>query len=217
MSKRSTVKYEDDPHQFYREPAFCVEQLFENMNFGDSLIYDPSCGKGNILDVAKTKGHSTVGSDIVDRFPAHRFFRANYIKQTKFPTPVDQPLSIICNPPYGTVDGVRYMANRFVKKTLADLDFYRAAFLVPIEFNCGQTRFAEIYSKRAPSHVLFCCQRPSMPAGNAIEGMGDRAYKEGMADYCWIVWTRGGPYRTEAIYMRPHADGPPPRDRIIKN
>lgn len=217
MTKRSKVKYEADPHQFYREPRFCVEQLFENLSFGDSLIYDPACGKGNILDVAKAKGHSTVGSDIVDRFPAHRFFPANFIKQSKFPKPVDQPLSIICNPPYGTVDGVPFMANRFVKKALASIDFYRAAFLVPIEFACGQERYGEIYSKRAPSHVLYCSQRPSMPPGLAVEEMGDDAYRGGMADYCWIVWTRGGPFRTEAIFMRPQADGAPERDRLLKN
>ena len=217
MTKRSKVKYEADPHQYYREPRFCVEQLFENVSFGNALIYDPACGKGNILDVAKSRGHMTVGSDIVDRHSPHRFFPANFIKQTRFPSPDDRSISIICNPPYGTVDGMRFMANRFVKKALRAIDFHRAAFLVPIEFACGQERHAEIYSKRAPSHVLFCCQRPSMPPGLAVEEMGKDAYSGGMADYCWIVWTRGGPYQTEAIFMRPGDNPPPPRDRIIKD
>lgn len=217
MTKRAKVEYEADPYQWYVEPEFSNSQLFDNMDFAGSLIWDPSCGKGTILDVAKERGYQTVGSDVVDRHPRHRFFRANYLTQTRFPKPDDRPLSIVCNPPYGTVEGVRYMANRFVKKTLAEVDFYRAAFLVPIEFNCGQERFSEIYEKRPPSHVLFCCQRPSMPPGVELEKFGEGIRGDGMADYCWIVWTRGGPYRTHAIYMRPEADDGPVRDRRKRN
>jgi hypothetical protein len=213
MTKRAGKKFEADPSQWYIEPEFSDRQLFQNLDFGGSLIWDPSCGKGTVLDAAKARGYQTVGSDVVDRHPRHRFFRANFLTQTRFPKPEDRPLSIVCNPPYGTVDGVRFMANRFVKKALADVDFYRAAFLVPIEFNCGQERFFEIYSKRAPSHVLFCCQRPSMPPGTVLAEHGEAARGGGMADYCWIVWTRGGPYRTETIYMRPDVDDGPVRDR----
>lgn len=217
MTKRLKVQYPKDEHQFYKEPRFCVDQLFDNMSFGASLIWDPACGSGNILDVAKERGHQTVGSDIVDRYPRHRFFRANFTLQKRFPKPDDRPLSIVSNPPYGTVGGVPFMANRFVKHALAEVDFYRAAFLVPIEFLAGQDRYKEIYSKRAPSHVLICSQRPSMPPGAAIEEMGDAAYSGGMADYCWIVWTRGGPYQTATIFMRPDADARPERDARIRN
>ncbi len=215
MAKRNAVKYEADPHQFYKEPAFPVEQLFNHMDFSGSLIWDPACGSGNILDVAKRRGYSTIGSDIVDRHPAHRFFRGNFLKQSRFPAPLDRPVSIITNPPYGTVGEVSFMANKFVMKALAEVDFYRAAFLVPLEFSCGQDRYRDIYSKRAPSHELKCCQRPTMPPGAKVEDLGAEAYKGGMADYCWIVWTRGGPWRTEVIYMRPDADAPPERDQRI--
>lgn len=217
MTKRAKVDYPAEPYQWYREPRFCVEQLFDVMDFRGSLIWDPSCGSGNILDVAKARGYETVGSDIIDRNPAHRFFRANFLKQNRFPKPVDKPLSIICNPPYGTVDNVPFMANKFVFKALRDVEFYRAAFLVPIEFVCGQYRYNQIYSRRPPSHFLPCVQRPSMPPGAVVEDLGSDAFKGGMADYCWLVWTSGGPYRTELVFLPPESDAPAPVEKRIRN
>ena len=51
------------------------------VDFGDDLIYDPCCGGGNILDVAKRYGHPTIGSDVIDRNPRHKFMRGNILTQ----------------------------------------------------------------------------------------------------------------------------------------
>ena len=212
MTKRMEGKggqYPRDPYDWYREPPSAVEPLFDAINFDDDLIYDPSCGGGNILDVAKGRGHLTFGTDIIDRHARHPFRRGNFLQATRFPAPSDRRLSIVNNPPYGYIKGI---ALQFILKVLREADYHRAAFLVPIEFTCGQDRQRELYSKFPPSHVCFLTKRPSMPPGAAVEDLGDEAYRNGMADYVWIVWTAGGPHRTEALFLPPSAAAPkPPR------
>jgi hypothetical protein len=220
MSKRDGKggrKYPPDPHQYYREPRFAAEQVFDSLDFGGGMIWDPACGSGNILEVARDKGYRTFGSDIVDREerpPRHDFARSEFLKRRELPFAVrpGERLSIFCNPPYGRVGGVANMGERFVRHALAHFAerCYRLAFLVPIEFVAGQSRYWNIYSRRRPSHVLIHCQRPSMPPGAAVAALGDKAFGEGMADYLTIVWTEGGPYRTELVFMRPDDSTRPP-------
>jgi hypothetical protein len=203
-------QYPRDPYDWYREPPEAVDPLFDAIDFGDDLIFDPSCGGGNILDVAKRRGHPTVGGDIVDRHPCHTFHRGNYLQATRFPSMPGRALSIVNNPPYNYVRGI---ALQFILRTLDVVPFHRAAFLLPIEFTTGQERYRELYSKRPPSHVGFLMKRPSMPPGALVADMGDDAYRGGMADYVWIVWTAGGPYRTEALFLPPSAPRLPQRPK----
>ena len=70
-------KWERADHDWYCESPAVVEQLMQAIDFADDLIWDGCCGKGNVLDVAKRYGHPTIGSDIVDRKPAHDFTRGD--------------------------------------------------------------------------------------------------------------------------------------------
>jgi hypothetical protein len=229
MSKRSSRKFEADPHQFYREPRFTAEQAFDSLEFappgatrGESVIWDPACGAGNILNVAAGRNYRTFGSDIVDR-PArarsHPFERTDFLKLREFPfrSSLDEPVSLLCNPPYGRVGGVANMGERFVYHALEHFGerCHRLAFIMPIEFQCGVDRYWNLYRHRRPSHVLICCQRPSMLPGELVE-QGRKA-SGGMADYCVLVWSAGGPYRTEAIFMRPDdSTRPPEAERRVR-
>jgi hypothetical protein len=191
-------------YDWYREPEFPVRQLFEALQFGTGnaldLIYDPCCGGGNILDVAKRRGHLTFGSDVVDRKPLHRFVRGNFLNVTKCPTPPPgHSLSIVCNPPYSYEPDI---AERIMRHAL-DMPVRMAAFLVPIAFLCGQERWRFFAQERNPSHVLYCSQRPTMPPGHLVDQMAS-PYEGGMADYVWVVFT--GPrhrWRTQSIWLRP--------------
>ena len=211
MTKRLEGKagqYPRDPHNWYREPRSTVEQLADvrlpngDTLFGDDLIFDPCCGKGNVLDVFKSRGHRTVGSDIIDRHPRHDFHQSNVLHRTTWPRVAGKPLSIVTNPPYGKQDGYRSIGSDIVHRIINLAPFRRAAFLLPIEFLCGQDRFG-MYQRWKPSHVAYCSERPSMPPGAMVEDMGDAAYTNGMADYCWIIWTAPHGWRTESIWLRP--------------
>lgn len=217
MTKRAGKSYPADPHQWYREPRSTVEQVFDSLDFPPGVIWDASCGVGNILDVAHERGFRTFGSDIVDRpgrHPRHAFRLVDFtrLRDLPFVPPLDGEVSLFCNPPYGKVAGVANMGEKFVyhaRRHFRDR-LARAAFVLPIEFMCGQDRYFDLYERDRPSHSLICCQRPSMPPGAMVEDMGAKAFSGGMADYVVLVWTRGGPFRTEAIFMRPTAAGRPP-------
>jgi len=208
--KHQAEAYAPDPHGWYVEPRSCVEQLFDGLDLGNDLIWDPSCGTGNILDVARDRGHPTVGSDIVQRGCKHEWFRANFLTQTKFPRCGDRRLSIVNNPPFNTPPG---SAQAFMLRAIEHVPFRRAAFIVPLAFLCGQDRYSELFAKYPPSHVLFYSQRPSMPPGAEIEAMGDAAFRGGKNDFVAVVWSAGGPHRTEAKWLRPDRVSAESRDR----
>lgn len=207
MSKRAGKSYAQQAEQWYVEPRFMVEQIFDALDFRAGTIWDASCGGGNILDVAADRGLETFGSDIVDR-PSrdrrHPFRMVDFLslKSLPFRRPPGGKVSLLCNPPYGKVGSVANMGTRFVehaRRYLAD-ELERMAFIVPIEFAAGQERF-ELYSRDRPSHLLIASQRPSMLSGELLE-QGRKA-KGGMADYCVLVWTIGGPHRCETRWLRP--------------
>lgn len=214
-------KYEQDSHQWYVEPPFTDEQVCQSIDLGGGVVWDPCCGKGTTLDAAKASGHVTFGSDLVNRGARHQFRQLDFLKAKALPFRplIDKPVSILTNPPYGRVGNVQNMGEEIVKHALRHFaeSCYRMAFILPIEFQCGQDRYWQIYERNRPSHVLICCERPSMPPGHKIEELGDKAFRGGMADYCVIVWTGPHSERTETIFMRPRdLTRPPTTARRIK-
>lgn len=217
MTKRGDGKgasYDRDPNGWYVEERATVAQLADAIPFEvdgvPDLIWDPACGGGNVLDVMRSRGHAIVGSDIIDRpkwnpltFAGGRFYRANFLKATRFPSDPEgrRALSILCNPPYNEPE--KGIAAAFVHRALNLVPFHRAAFIVPIEFLTGQTRYHELWSRFPPSHVCIYCERPDMPPGELLSALGEDARGGGMQDFCAVVWTAGGPYRTETIFLRP--------------
>lgn len=214
MTKRGDGKgasYDRDPLGWYVEERSTVEQLADAIPFEvdgvPDLIWDPTCGGGNVLDVMKARGHEVVGSDVIDRpkwnpatFAGGRFYRSNFLLSTKWPTGRGA-LSILFNPPYN--EPVKGIAAAMIHRALNMVPFHRLAAIVPIEFLTGQNRYDELWSKFPPSHVCIYCERPDMPPGEALRAFGEEARGGGMQDYCAVVWTAGGPYRTETIFLRP--------------
>jgi len=222
VSKREGDKYPRDPNGWYVETRACVRQVARVISFAASgtpdLIWDPACGGGTIPDVMSELGHEAIGSDIIERRrwgrQPYTFFRRNYLTSTRYPIRHDRALSVFCNPPYNEPEvGI---AERFIHHTLDHVPFNRAAFIVPIEFACGQGRYERLYSKRQPSHVLFFMERPSMPPGQQLLDHGEDARGGGMQDYVCVVWTAGGPHRTEAIFVPPDSAPAPKSDRRIR-
>lgn len=194
-------KWERSDYDWYIEPPRAVEQLLDGIDFGDDLIWDPCCGKGNILDVAKQWGHPTFGSDIKMRGARHRFVRANILSQVSaMPTLPDRPTSVICNPPYGYEADI---AERIITRILECFAVRRAAFILPIAFLAGQERWrSDRLARFKPSHACIYRERHTMPPGNMIDTMTN-PFEGGMADYCALVFTRPHRWRTEAVWLRP--------------
>ena len=204
-------KWERAPYDWYREGPRPVEQLLNAINFGDDLIWDCCCGAGNILDVARRWGHQTVGSDIVDRNPRHRFIRGNILTHiSKAPTLPGRATSLICNPPYSYEPDI---AEKIITHVLERFAIRKAAFILPIAFLASQDRWAKNRLGRwKPSQVCIYRERHTMPPGMLIEQMA-KPYEGGMADYCVVVYSTPHRFRTELIWLEPGHHEPRQKSR----
>jgi hypothetical protein len=194
-------KWDRAPYDWYCDGPRVTEQLLSRIDFGNDLIWDPCCGRGQILDVAKQWGHPTIGSDVVDRHPRHRFFRGNVLTLTKGPRPEDRELSVITNTPYSYEKDI---AERIILHLLDHFAPRRAAFILPIAFLAGQERWRgnRFAGRFFPSHTCIYRERHTMPPGHLIDEM-PKPFEGGMADYCALVFTRPHRFRTETVWLPP--------------
>lgn len=199
------------PLDWYVDEHWCADQLAIVLSDlalerKEALaVWDPCCGMGNTLQAAHYRHLPVIGSDLVDNFawdnfedqPAPRFFSGDFLEQTAAPA----PCSIICNPPYSYVKGI---AEAFARHALT-LTSRRVAILMPSKWLASQARY-QLFTDHPPQAVLHLCQRPSMPPGDMIAAMGNRAFRGGMIDYCWIVWDvkrPTAPGQTRTIWLPP--------------
>lgn len=194
-------KWERSDYDWYIEPPRAVEQLLDGVDFGADVIWDPCCGRGNVLDVAKEWGHLTFGSDIIDRHPRHQFARGNALQLTRIPFKPqgDREVSIISNPPFSYEPDI---AERIILHCIEAFNVRRAAFILPIAFLAGQERWGRILGRTTPSHVGIYRERHTMPPGKLIATMAN-PFAGGMADYCAVIFTRPHRWRTELIWLKP--------------
>lgn len=175
-----------DPDDWYVEPRWCVEALADLL--GDrlrgDLIWDPCCGRGTVLEVFAARSQKVLGTDVARRFEEldYAFSQNDFFKCDRLPTL--RPSSIIFNPPYKE-------SKAFIRHALGLATHFVAA-LVPLTFLASRVR-APFYAEHPPLYVAILSRRPSMPPGALIDQLGDRAFKGGKTDYCWLVWDRRQP------------------------
>lgn len=190
------------PLDWYVDEVWCARQLAEALGgFAREReqgldIWDPACGSGNTLEAAWFAGFRCWGSDLVNNFQWSTFdldygglcspewFAADFLDRLRAPA----PCSIVCNPPYSytKVQGVP-IAELFARHALT-LATGRVCLLLPTKWLASQQRFRLFMEDAPPAAILQLTQRPSMPPGDRIAAMGNRAFRGGMIDYCWIVW-----------------------------
>lgn len=215
-TKTTAKRWPKVPYDWFCESQRVVEQLFHGLaavgcTFEDDLIWDPCCGAGNVLNVAKRYGHPTIGGDVIDRHPPHKFIRANILTQVpRMPVMSARQTSVISNPPFSYEPDI---AERIISTILERFNVRRAAFILPIAFLASQERWkSNLFAGRwKPSHVGIYRERHTMPPGHLIETM-ENPFGGGMADYCVLVFTRPHRWRTETVWLSPgHFPDPPPR------
>jgi hypothetical protein len=74
--KGHAYRYEPIPNEYFREPRWAPERLFDNEPIQGSL-HDPCCGGGTIVSVALDRGLQATGSDIVTWDSARRKISEN--------------------------------------------------------------------------------------------------------------------------------------------
>lgn len=207
------------PLDWYVEEQWCTEQVIEAIGFDGEIedgaaIWDPACGMGNVLAAFQglDNEHYVIGSDVVDNVDCTQFmpnghglnapdefFIADFLALEKAPA---ERCTIFSNPPYSYRKGI---LEAFVRQALR-LATHKVCMIVPNKWLASQTRFRLFMRDHVPSHVLHYCQRPSMPPGDRIALMGNRAFRGGMIDYACVVWDAQGatePGDTRTIWLPP--------------
>jgi hypothetical protein len=208
------------PLDWYVEPEWCTAQLiaalgeFRAERLQGLSIWDPCCGRGHVLAAFQGYGLKTHGSDLVRNlepgvFVGRQlppFVSADFLELDRAPA----PCSIVCNPPYsykkvayGDLRGL-LISEAFARHAL-QLATGRVCLLLPSKWLASQSRY-RLFTEHPPFAVLHLCQRPSMPPGDRIAAMGNRAFRGGMTDYCWIVWNVEHPtplHATQTVWLPP--------------
>lgn len=189
---RST-DYERADNDFYVEPRWCVEALADAMEFPDS-IWDPCCGSGTISSAFFDRGYRILATDIVERWK----YQIETWDATQYGTPnciaPGIRLNVVTNPPFKLAETIT--------RRILDLIDYRLAVLQQLSFLASKGRHA-LFTEFPPSDILILSRRPSMPPGHMIEEMGDKAFKGGTTDFCWIVWTKPHDRETRVRWLNP--------------
>lgn len=153
---------------FYDTPPEAVHALLkvERIPF---LIWEPCCGKGNIVNVLRSAGHEVVATDLNDRGCPDSLDRIDFLLPCKFDCG-----AIVTNPPFS-------LAEKFVIAALQ-----RAPLVIML------LRLAFVESQRR-SHILdggklarihvFSKRLPMMHRA----GWEGRKANSGMA-FAWFVW-----------------------------
>ncbi len=167
-------EYREDPLGWYVEHPDVSIALFDKLDelgLGLEALHDPSCGQGNIVDVALARGIRATGADIVDR-AAGRFAVRDFLQDTT------AYWNIVGNPPYKR-------AVEFIRYGLAHvLPGGRVIVLAQLSFLSSQNRHSLF--DRYCSHVFTFSQRPSIPPGEELLRHGEAIRGSGSRDYAWL-------------------------------
>lgn len=197
LKKKQAHVWARDEHDWYVDPPHASEALFRVEEF-DGAIWDPACGKGNIVLNALAAGHEAVGTDIVDRHPVEPPW---FLGERDFLGRDIDALApnIVTNPPFYRAKG----AEAFIRKALSIAEGKVAAF-VDIRFVAGNERATGLFTEFPPERVYIIHPRVSCPPGAYLEAGGKAG--NGSSDWCWLVWPveglRDGRLGTELKWLK---------------
>jgi hypothetical protein len=204
------VQYERPDGDWFCEPAWAADLIFASGMIPDTaMIWDPACGRGNIVQAAKRAGHRlAIGTDLVQRGGALCEFDFFRDRPERFQQPGHR-VAIVSNPPFN-------LALEWAIRALA-LNLGPVALIVQLRFLAGLTR-AHLYAEYPPAFEAVFADRPSMPPGEQIEALGDAAFSGGTIDFACIVWNtdRTGPTVVRKLYREANFAGVAGKYRAAK-
>ena len=162
--------YERRTDDYYVEPPWIVDARIGVETFG-ALVYDPSCGAGNIPKRFLAHGIDAVGSDIRDR--GYGDTGIDWIQSINVYGATD----IVSNPPYG-------IAQEWIEHSLTQVAG-KVAIITRLAF-LESTKRKTWFRETGLTRVWVSSKRVSMPPGESgIEAKG------GAIAYAWYVWEVG--------------------------
>jgi hypothetical protein len=163
-----------DSYGHYIDPAWCSNRLFETEDFGPhgASVLDPCCGWGTISRAARDAGST------------------DFLKDDP---PIRAPWSIVCNPPF---DSIQQFCERAV-----DLVTFKAALLIlhrRLPAAGGWLRQLPLQS------IVFLTPRPSMPPASYIAAGNQPG--NGREDFAWLIFNKQTPFDSTRVRWL-HRDG----------
>jgi hypothetical protein len=163
-------------HDFYQTPYSMTRQFLDRVVIPDgSLILEPCCGNGAIVNILKERNLNIINHDLfVDGIDF-----LIYEKKSDY---------IITNPPLS-------LSTEFILhcKKVAEKQF---CLFMPIEYLHGEERYKKIYSidDGYPLTDIYVFTRRAMLTD---EVRPDGMYDTGMVTWAWFVWTKIGIQRIQ--------------------
>ncbi|TFZ55568.1 hypothetical protein E4V01_21845 [Methylorubrum sp. Q1] len=185
---RQSHIFERQAEDWYCEPAWCWQRLFERKGFVRGMtVLDPACGLGTCVEAAHAAGMQALGSDIVARWEAvpgrqGAYWLSNFL--TGFPTRSGDgwefPDIIASNPPFKDAEAFATLALQRAQSMVC--------LLLPSKWAQGERR-ARWLATTPLQRILYLCPRPSMPPGEVIVSGGKPG--NGTVDFSIFVWLHG--------------------------
>lgn len=174
LRKRESYLWKRDPLDWYVEPDWCSQRLFDLVEF-EGLIWDCCAGTGRIAEAARAAGYDARASDIEPRGHPVNFLDIKVCFAMTEPCVAN----IVSNPPYKLALEVTQFALKVA--------LFKVAMFLPANWVQGEKRSRWLESTPL-RQVLFVCPRPSCPPGDIIrQGV---VPGNGTTDYAWFIWDR---------------------------
>ena len=185
--------------------ARCSARLFQAEKFPGG-IFDPACGRGNIVVSARLNMVCAEGFDIQDRGALSTGARPlDFLNTEDWPRRVTffgRVKNIVCNPPFK-------LADKFVVRAL-ELATHKVAMLLPATWHFGSKR-AKWLETTPLARIYALTPRPSMPPGAVVLAGGKPG--GGTKDFAWYVWHQGHKGPATQHYL--HRDRAPATSEIL--
>ncbi len=180
LRKRKSHLWDRHPEDWYVEPDWANERLFEAEPF-EGAILDPACGIGRIVKAARKAGLKCAGADLIRRAPGFRV--GDFFQTTR------SVANVVSNPPFR-------FAMAFVGHSL-NLASNKVALLLPAGWVQSDERSR--WLARTPlRRIWLLTPRPAMPPGTMVGA----SRGNGTTDFAWLVWEQGYQGRPEISWLR---------------
>jgi predicted RNA methylase len=151
------IRQEDD---FYETPAWCVEALFDQILPSEHAleimsVLDPCCGRGAILDVARSRNIATYGIEIDKERANFARVGGHYVTHGDALVSEWEPCdAIVTNPPF-------FAAIEFIENALHERTQYRCTLALLLRLNFLGSAKRAAFHKKYPANLHVMTKRPS--------------------------------------------------------
>lgn len=180
MSTRASG-FDRIPADLYQTPAWVIDALAEHVNLSGLSVWEPACGRCQMVDALQAAGAHVTGTDIHDYMMDGQVDVFDFLAPPTEELPLFHFDSIITNPPYGP-GGRTGVA--FIKKGLQRLPpGGLMAMLLPVDFDSAKTR-APLFGSCADFAAKIVLRR-------RIAWFEPQPGQAGpSANHAWFIWVR---------------------------